>query len=448
MTKMVSPLDLAHVLTVSDVSADAATVRSTPDHGEADGLAFRRLGTVRMQRGAQTGVPMDANVAVHVSKYGDAYLFLDPRQPDVPTRFLSILHSGAIVETLLVPSRSGTFSGAAFRRSNPSTSSGAREFKPKPDLHAPEPARMIPPPPANTLLDLAMHDAHAPGPSLDRESERSTSQDLLRELGITVAGEQWEASGSRPAPKKRRPAAKVTSGDSTTAPFDEPPTSPTSPTAPSTVDRLLAELEGSTRLARFPTIPECGVYRQALDMDDANSLWVAHRGFLRRMQGQDDDVVDHQRVDVFRAALRRLEHVAISQVGLEQGPNTSRSLDILQGALLGAPLVLALLQGMALWVAVVVGAFTIGGAFFVVNTLHEPEQRMRLWVVPVAVLVVGWLTVGWFGLGAVLTYGVGVLLAREPYLRPFVARWSARTAGEGVLTPAPVPMPALLERYL
>lgn len=442
MSEISQALDLPDAILVADAGHDRVAVGGAPDLPGLDALGFTRLGTVWFATGPGARRPVDATRAVHVGKYRDAFAFADPGDPTVPLRVLSVLQSGALAETVVVTQRSGVYEPP----------SGVR---PRPTPLQEEPA---PPPPAPPEDDEPPTDplprAVTPPDEADlrRAQEERTSRELLEELGVEIQGNAW-TSGTFPAQrsgarkKADRPAARVT--PSTDLP--EPEAAPSEASEATggehgAVDRWLATLEAPSRSARFPSLPDAGLHRQVLDADDPETVWLAHRGFLRRIQGQHDEVVDHASIDLFRAAFRRIEHVRLAP-SRRQGPNLTLAVDVVQNTALAAPALFALLLGAAWWMALALGAFTVGASLGSVHLLRTPPLRRWLAAVPVLVLLFGWLTIGWLGIAITALYGAAIVLGRETWLRPAVAHVLDRFRARGLGAPPPVPMPELLERY-
>jgi hypothetical protein len=71
------------------------------------------------------------------------------------------------------------------------------------------------------------------------------------------------------------------------------------------LDRQLAALEDDRLALRYPSHRGAGVIRQLLDVSDPDSVWIAHRGLVRRLQAEGDGPIDHRDLDLALAALRR-----------------------------------------------------------------------------------------------------------------------------------------------
>lgn len=214
-------------------------------------------------------------------------------------------------------------------------------------------------------------------------------------------------------------------------------------------DRILAQvrdLQDRTRLPlRFPDLGGVGIHRQICDVQDPDSLWVAHKGFLRRVQGNDDDVVDHKAMALMVAALRREDHVRqVLERGLRRQAQTLAL--IVRNVALVIPGLLALSTGLTWWASgLIVGAAAAAALVFQLG-LRDRRLRPLLGAVPVVSALIGWFTVGVGTMLGLLVYGLVVLYLSDMVLVDVVQRGLLRLRGD-LREPAPVPMPGLVELY-
>lgn len=379
-------------LRVEDGSDDPAAARRTPDAPLAVELGFRRLGTARLwvPEGELAGW---LEVPAHVSRYGDAFAFPDPTDDRVRLRLVSVLTSGVMVESIVLD---------------------ALHAAPPPPVRPPSREPPPPPPP------------EPEGPPESRE--------LLADLGVEVTPD-----GTKKKKKKRRTGRSTSGTARLEAWLDQSGHLPW-------LDDLLDRVDLLPIAAHYPSMPQVGVHRQLLDMQDPASVWVAHRGLLRRIQGATGEVADHQSLPLFLATLRRLDHVARTQQR-ELGRMGTQGAEALQNLLLVAPALLGLVWGLPWWAAGLLAGFTAVASLAIVHALRTPPLRAWLISVPPLALGLGYFTLGGVAIFAILLWGVAVVLVRGRVLRALATEVWARYKGDAASEPAPVPMPALLEVY-
>lgn len=193
---------------------------------------------------------------------------------------------------------------------------------------------------------------------------------------------------------------------------------------PPGLDDALSRLDALAAGARHFGHEPAGLHRQVVDIADPASLWVLHRGFLRRVQGSLDDVADHRSTPVALAIVRRVAQIDdLRERRFEVA--VERATRALRNVLLAAPFVLGWLGGLVWWVALTVGLAAAGGATGIVTCLRRPRLRPWLLVTPVGVVVIGFGTVGVVNLLLLLVLCVAVVLVEAPLLH--------RVARAGVL---------------
>lgn len=211
------------------------------------------------------------------------------------------------------------------------------------------------------------------------------------------------------------------------------------------VDAFLQWIDLQVVKARYPDRPLLGLHRQLVDVDDAISLWIAHKGLLRRVEGMDDDVVDHTQPQVLAAALRRATF-------LEQdldGPLVAYAdlaADVLRNLLLAAPALAALWNGLQWWIAGSVVGFCAASALAVEAVLPVPRWRPAIVLLLPMSFFAGYWTIGWQGVLGLMVYCIAIVLLRNAFFTTWIGEIIQRLQPTGP-EHAPMPIDELLARY-
>lgn len=212
------------------------------------------------------------------------------------------------------------------------------------------------------------------------------------------------------------------------------------------INPLLVQLASRRALQRYPSHPKAGLHRQALDVNDAASFWLAHRGLVHRLSGTDDTVADHQSLALAMAAVRRVDHVSGHEDARHQAIVQRRVLH-LRNALLALPAALGLWKGLPWWMAGLLTGFTAAGALGLRSAMAHRSQRVWLVAIPVAVAIAGWLTIGWAAVFVTLLYALAVVVGMELMGADLIEQLFGRVAPLARRPPPPVPLPELLNTY-
>ncbi|MCB9683259.1 MAG: hypothetical protein H6733_17470 [Alphaproteobacteria bacterium] len=210
------------------------------------------------------------------------------------------------------------------------------------------------------------------------------------------------------------------------------------------LDALFDRMESDRVRARYADRPHLGVHRQLVEVDDPTTLWVSHRGLVRRVQAGVDEVVDHQAIPLCLAAIRRSLHVqvAVDEAGLAAAAHLA---DLTRNGLLALPAGVCLYGGLSWWVAGVLVGFCASAALGVHEAVRVPT--LRPWLIGLVPFVgmAGWLTIGWGAVTLLLLWCLAAVFLRDALFVRFAAFVAQRS--QQTRSPAPVPATQLGDVY-
>jgi hypothetical protein len=203
------------------------------------------------------------------------------------------------------------------------------------------------------------------------------------------------------------------------------------------LDELVAGAERARLAVRYPDRPAQGVHRQVVDVGDLHTLWIAHRGFVRKVQAA-DDVPDHTAVELFAGAMRRGWATRL-RLDRPELARVDRLVSTARAVLLAVPILVGLASGLSLASSFLI---TLVPAIFAL--LARDAARSRPWrpwllLVPLGAAIFGGLTLGIGPALAVLGWDLAVIVGLE--LRgPVVLHRALRLVGGDGGLPPPSPL--------